>query len=310
MPRDRIDAIAASILVVCCMLWGVQQVAIKAAAGASMPPLLQASLRSVVAAALVCGWTLLRGGRRELFARDGSFWPGMGIAALFAVEFLFLYPGMQLTTASRGVVVLYTAPFWVAGGAHLLVPGERLRTRQVVGFLAAFLGVGCAVADGLRHGGGSLIGDGMVALAAAAWGLTTVAVKANRVLRTLSPGKLLLYQLGGSAPILFAFAAWQGELTVATTTPAAWAWLGYQTVVVAFASYLIWFWLITHYPAGRLSAYTFLSPLFGIAAGALILNEHASIELALALLFVAIGIRLVNGPPARPLPRLAVEGRS
>ncbi len=258
---------------------------------------------------LVCGWAMLRGHRRELFARDGSFWPGMGIAALFALEFLFLYPGMQLTTASRGVVVLYTAPFWVAGGAHLLVPGERLSGRQVAGLIAAFAGVGCAVADGLVNGGGSLLGDAMVGLAAAFWGLTTVAVKANRVLRTLSPTRLLLYQLGGSAPILFAFAAWQGELSAPDATPLAWSWLAYQTVIVAFVSYLTWFWLITRYPAGRLSAYTFLSPLFGIAAGALILGEHASIELGLALLFVAIGIRLVNGPSPVPLPQLATAAR-
>ncbi|HEY6431416.1 MAG TPA: DMT family transporter [Acetobacteraceae bacterium] len=298
VTRGRIDALAASILISCCALWGVQQVAIKAAAADGLPPLLQAFLRSALAAVLVCLWAGRRGTGQGLFARDGSLWAGCGIAVLFAVEFLFLYPGMQLTTASRGVVVLYTAPFWVAAGAHFLVPSERLRPRQVVGLVAAFIGVGCAVADGLLHGGGSLTGDAMVGLAAAAWGLTTVAVKASPRLRVLSPAKLLLYQLGGSAPILLAFAAWQGQLSFAGTTPAGWAWLAYQTVVVAFASYLIWFWLITHYPAGRLSAYTFLSPLFGIAAGALILGERASIELGLALLFVAIGIRLVNGPRA------------
>jgi drug/metabolite transporter (DMT)-like permease len=258
----------------------------------------------------VCGWAILRGRGRELFARDGSFWPGLGIAVLFALEFLFLYPGMQLTTASRGVVLLYTAPFWVAGGAHLLVPGERLTPRQVMGLLAAFAGVGCAVADGLRHGGGTLLGDAMVACAAAFWGFTTVAVKANRVLRARSPTKLLLYQLGGSAPILFVFAALQGELSVAAATPQGWMWLAYQTIIVAFASYLTWFWLITRYPAGRLSAYTFLSPLFGIAAGALILRENASFELGLALLLVAISIRLVNAPPVSSAPRVAAAERA
>ncbi len=128
---------------------------------------------------------------------------------------------MKLTTASRGVVVLYTAPFWVTAGAHLLLPNERLHPRQVIGLLFAFAGVGCAVADGLPGGGGRLpLGDAMVAAAAAFWGLTTVAVKANRVLRTLSPAKLLVYQLGGSAPILFAFAWFSGELHAPAATGA------------------------------------------------------------------------------------------
>ncbi len=305
LQRDRIDGLAAFILIICCVLWGVTQVAIKASAIGGIPPILQAALRSGVAALLVAGWSVLRGDGRELVARDRSLWPGLGIAALFALEFLFLYPGMKLTTASRGVVLLYTAPFWVAGGAHLLLPNERLRPRQVLGLIAAFAGVGCAVADGLTGGGGDLRGDLMVAIAAAFWGLTTVAVKADRVLRTLSPAKLLLYQLGGSAPILFAFAAFNGELHVPAASAAAWWWLGYQTFIVAFLSYLIWFWLVTHYPAGRLASYTFLSPLFGIAAGVLILGEHASAALALSLVFVAVGIRLVNGPPPVRAPRQA-----
>lgn len=126
-----------------------------------------------------------------------------------------------------------------AAGAHLLLPNERLRPRQIAGLLFAFAGVGCAVADGLTGGGGRPLGDAMVAAAAAFWGLTTVMVKANRVLRTLSPAKLLIYQLGGSAPILFAFAWFSGELAVPAATAAGWWWLAYQTVIVAFVSYLV-----------------------------------------------------------------------
>ncbi|MDE2583623.1 MAG: DMT family transporter [Rhodospirillales bacterium] len=305
--RPRIDARAGAILVLCCALWGLQQVGIKLAAQEGIPPILQAALRSVGATVLLLGWAFARGQGRALFARDGSFRAGLGLAGMFSAEFLLLYPGLQLTTASRAVVILYSAPFWVAVGVHLLVPGERLALRQVIGLLAAFAGVLCAVADGLVTGGGRLSGDLLVAAAAAAWGLTTVAMKASPRLNHLSATKLLLYQLAGSIPVLFAFAWASGELHVGAATPAAWAWLGYQTVVVAFASYLTWFWLITRYPAGRLSAYTFLSPLFGILAGVAILGEHATPGLLLALVFVAVGIRLVNGrapvPAAAPSPR-------
>ncbi len=305
--HNRIDAIGGSILVVLCAFWGLTQVAIKLAGQEGLPPMLQAGLRSTGAALLLCGWTALRhgpAGLRALFARDGAFWPGMLIGAMFAAEFLCIYPGMQLTTASRGTLFLYTAPFWVAIGAHVLVPGERLNPRQVAGLVCAFVGVGCAVADGLLQGGGNPVGDALISLGAAAWGLTTVTIKVNRRLRAITPAKQLLYQLVGSIPYFLVAASLMGQLSASQATQGAWAWLVYQTVVVAFISYLTWFWLIAHYPAGRLSAFSFLTPIFGALAGAWLLHEHISLELLLALLFVAIGIRLVNGPKPAPVSAL------
>jgi drug/metabolite transporter (DMT)-like permease len=298
--HDRIDVLAGTILVVCCLIWGVQQAAIKISLDQGIPPLMQATLRSSGAAILLALWAAVRGQWRTLFARDGSALPLLLIIVLFAGEFLTLYPGLQRTTASRGVVVLYTAPFWVAIGAHFFVPGEFLRPGQLLGLLAAFVGVGCAVADGLRGGGGSLLGDALVGMAAAFWGATTVVIKASPPLQRLPAVKILLFQLAGSVPILFAVAGASGELHVSGATATAWAWMLYQTVIVAAGTYLVFVWLIAHYPAGRLSSYTFLTPLFGILAGAGLLGERVSPALILALVFVAAGIRLVNGPaPAR-----------
>lgn len=306
--HDRIDMTAGSLLVVLCALWGLTQVAIKLAGMEGLPPMLQAGLRSTGAALLLCGWSFLRGGPaglRRLFQPDGAFWLGMLIAAMFAGEFMCIYPGMQLTTAARGTLFLYTSPFWVAIGAHFLIPGERLVPRQVVGLLCAFVGVGCAVADGLWRGGGDLAGDGLTALGAVMWGMTTVVIKASRRIQAIPPSKQLLYQLVGSIPYFFVAAALLGEFHHYHASATAWAWLGYQTVVVAFVSYLTWFWLIAHYPAGRLAAYSFLTPIFGALAGALLLHEPVSLELVLALLFVGIGIRLVNSRRPAPVARVA-----
>ncbi|MBV9248373.1 MAG: DMT family transporter [Acetobacteraceae bacterium] len=297
--HDRIDLTGGTVLVALCAAWGLTQVAIKIAGMEGLPAMLQAALRSLGAAVLLCAWTFARDGvrgLRKLLARDDAFWPGMLIAALFAAEFLCIFPAMQLTTASRGILFVYTAPFWVAIGAHLLVPGERLTSRQMAGLLCAFVGVACALADGLWHGGGSIAGDALAGLGAAFWGLTTVAVKASRRLQAISPAKQLLYQLAGSVPYLLLAAAVTGQWRASEATPVAWAWLGYQTVVVAFISYLSWFWLIAYYPAGRLSAFSFLTPVFGMIAGAVLLHEPVTAELAVALVLVATGIRLVNGP--------------
>jgi drug/metabolite transporter (DMT)-like permease len=297
----RLDTRAMALMVLLCALWGVQQVAIKVTVE-SIPPVLQAGLRSIGAALLVWAWTRRRG--IPLFARDGSLWPGLLAGGLFAGEFALLYIGLQHTAASRGVLFLYTAPFMVAAGAHWLLPGERLRASQTFGFAAAFSGVVLAFAgEGQGAGGVTLLGDGLCLIAAAMWAATTLAIKGSR-LRTVAPAKTLLYQLGVSAAVLPLLSWVLGEAWPAKVSPAAALWMVYQIAIVASASYLAWFWLVAHYPAGRLSAFSFLTPIFGLLAGLVLLGEPAPASLLAALALVSAGIFLVN----RPVPQRELAG--
>ena len=126
-PLDRLDVRAVLVLIACCACWGVNQAAIKIA-NAGISPTLQVGLRSIFAGVLVFAWAQLRGVR--LFERDGTLWPGLLAGLMFSVEFMVLYIGLDLTTASRGVVLLYLSPFVVAVGAHYLIPGDRLTLAQ------------------------------------------------------------------------------------------------------------------------------------------------------------------------------------
>ena len=76
----------------------------------------------------------------------------------------------------------------------------------------------------------------------------------------------------------------------------AWAWgsIALQTVVGAFASYLAWMWLLRHYPATRMSSFTFLTPVFALVFGVVLLGEPLTLQLVIALAGVAAGIVLVN----------------
>lgn len=283
-------------MVLLCTLWGVQQVGVKLAIQQGLPPLLQAVIRSGMATVLLLAWIAAREGRRGLaavLARDGTLRPGLLIAPLFASEFVFLYSGMQHTTASRAVLLLYTAPFFSALGAHLLLPGERLRPVPALGLALAFAGVAVTMLDA-GPADGSLWGDALMIGAAATWGITTVVVKASPALGRIPTAKLLLWQIGGSVPILLIAALAAGQVVVPHATPLAWASLAYQCVIVAFASYLAWFWLVTRYPAGRLSAFTFLTPLIGVAAAAVLLGERATVGLVTGLGCVIAGLWLVN----------------
>lgn len=294
-------------MVLLCAAWGVQQALVKLAVADGMAPTWQAALRSLIAAPLLMVFVARRaGGLRALFAIDAALLPGLLLGAVFTLEFLCVYGGIARTTASRAVLFLYTAPFFVALGVHLWVPAERLRPVQGVGLLCAFAGIAVAVADGVRHPAGAglgntLPGDALVIVAAMLWASLTVLTKAHPVLRRTPAERLLFYQLAGSAAPLLAVAflgGHGGEIWHAGWI--AYGSLAYQALVVAFASYLAWYWLILRYPAGRLAAFSFLTPLFGMLAGAALLGETITPALLLALLCVAAGLLLVNRRAATP----------
>lgn len=291
--RHHLDFVAIVVMTALCVIWGFNQVVIKAA-NAGISPLLQASLRSAGAAILLWAWSAFRGVR--LFERDGTLVPGIWAGLLFAGEFALIYCGLEFTTASRTSIFIYSAPFVVALGCHLFVPDERLRTIQILGLGGAFAGVAVAFSDGLAlPTNRQLIGDAMILAAALLWGATTVVVKASR-LATVSPNKTLFYQLAVSALTLAPLSWLLGEKGIFDPTPLVLGALAVQTVVIAFVTYLAWFWLVRHYPAGRLSSFTFLTPLFGVLAGGVILSEPITPTLILALVLVGIGIYLVNRP--------------
>ena len=296
--HDRLDATAVALMLALCATWGLNQVAVKIA-NAGISPILQAGLRSLGAACLVWLWSALRG--VPLTRSDGSLAMGLLVGLMFGVEFALIYVGLEYTSASRSVIFLYTAPFVVAIGSHRYVPGERLRALQVIGLTAAFAGVALAVADGLTlPSRRELVGDLMVLAAGIIWGATTVMVKASRLI-AISPNKTLLYQLAVSGMFLVPLSLLMTERGVFAPTAIVLGSLAFQTILVAFITYLAWFWLITSYPAGRLAVFSFLTPLIGMAAGALILGERITTTLVLAAALVALGIYLVN----RPVPAAA-----
>ena len=127
---------------------------------------------------------------------------------------------------------------------------------------------------------------------------TTVLIRASRLAR-VTASKTLFYQLAVSSVLLLLASRLMGEAGVSRLTPIALASLVYQGVVVAFASYLAWFWLLTRYLAGRLAVFSFLAPMFGVVFGVLVLSEPLRPTFVAAALMVGAGIVLVNYSPVR-----------
>ena len=294
--KDHLDALAVSLLLACCLFWGFQQVLVKATIP-DLPPVFQAALRFAGATVLLWLWCTRR--RIPLFQRDGSLLTGLLAGALFALEFACLYAGLQFSAATRLTVFLYTSPFWVAVLLPLFVPSEKIRPLQWLGLALAFTAVVFALRDGL--GNASAVdqwrGDLLALAAGMFWGLTTVVIRGTQLTR-ISPEKLLFYQVGVSALALPVLSCALGERWVWNFSAFSTASLLAQTVVGAFASYLAWMWMLGRYPATKISAFVFLTPVFALLFGALWLHERVTLNLIFALALVAVGIILVNRKPA------------
>lgn len=281
-------------LVLLCFLWGGNVVSIKIS-NQGIPPLLAATIRSGVAAGLL--WAYARSRNKEVFLQGPDVKHGAVIGILFGLEFLFLYWGLDFTHASRGNIFLYVHPFWVALGAHFLLPDDRLTAAKGGGLLLAFAGLLSVFGSRSATLGPQFwIGDAMALSAAFFWAATTLYIKKIISIRDFTHYQTLFAQLLFSLPVL-AVAWWIFErdnpLSLNGLVVGA---IGYQCVVVAFFSYLLWFWMIHRFPVSRLTAFTFLAPLFGVILSGLLLREPIPLLLWFGLGLVGAGIYLVNQP--------------
>jgi drug/metabolite transporter (DMT)-like permease len=290
---------AVALMLVLCLSWGFNQVAVKLALP-DIPPMLQATIRS--AGALIVLFLIARIRGVKMFERDGTLRAGLLAGVIFGLEFLLIYRGLLLTSASRAVVFLYTAPFFVAFGSFLFL-GERLRASQWGGLALCFAGV--ALAIGIPQAdvdANVLLGDLMVVGGGALWGASTLVVKATALIKAPAE-KGLAYQVALSVPIL-GLAAWIfGENLTRVPGPLALSLMVYQAVWVVGLTFLIWFELVKSYSASKLSAFTFITPLFGVLASYFILHDTMSLAFGAAALLVIAGLYLVNRRgPASPVP--------
>ena len=286
-----LDALAAAVVVLLCLSWGFNQVAVKLAIH-DIPPLMQGALRSLGATLIVAGWCRLRGIR--LLVRDGTLIPGLAAGLLFSFEFLCIYQGLAYTTATRAVLFIYLAPFLVVLGSRIFLPADRFSRWQWLGLGLSFAGM--IVAFGVPTPAldpRQTLGDVLCVGGAGFWAATTITIKASR-LNTISPEKVMLYQLVLSAPMLAAAAWFAGEQMNHAPSALALGALAYQTAWVVSVTFVIWFALIKYYSANRVSAFSFLTPLFGVAAGHLVLGEPLTWAFAAAVALVTVGLVLVN----------------
>ncbi|MGR3483876.1 MAG: DMT family transporter [Paracoccaceae bacterium] len=288
-PRAQIDAFGAVALTAFSLLLAFNQVVI-AVTNEGFQPVFFAGLRSVGAAVCVALWMRLRG-----IAFDWRHAPLAGVlcGTLFAMQFLLLFLALDLTTVARTSVVFYTMPVWMALGAHLLLPGERIGGLKALGLALAVAGVALALLTG-DQSGGSILGDVLGLMGAMCWAAIALTIRAGR-LKGMAPEGQLLWQLLISGPLLLALSPLFGPL-IRDLGPIHWAGLAFQILVVVSAGFVFWLWLLSIYPASGVASFAFLSPVFGVGLGWALMGDQVGPRLIAALALVAVGLVLVNRP--------------
>lgn len=253
-------------------------------------PIFAACIRSAIAGLGLAAWMKLL--KLKLF--PGSVWDGLAVGVIFGLEFAFLFSSILYTTIASAWILLYSTPFFHAIGAHFFLKGDRLSFNKILGLILAFIGIVVLLSKHLDlPSAKQILGDGLALGAAVLWAATTIYIK-RRLVGKVSPFHTLFYQTFFSVPILLALSLVFQEAPIRHLDGVIIGSLLFQGLIVAFVSYLLWFYLVHEYPVSRLSSFTFLTPVFATAAGILFLNEPLSLRLILALVLVSAGIYVVN----------------
>ncbi|MEX0284044.1 MAG: DMT family transporter [Paracoccaceae bacterium] len=287
--RRDVDGLGALALVGFSALLAFNQVVIKVTGG-GFDPVFQAGIRSVGATFVILLWMRLRGLRFD--NQPGVMFWGTISGTLFAYEFVCLFIALDVTTVARASIMFYTMPIWLSIAAHFVLPGERLTGVRMLGLVCGMSGVVWALVD-RGDGQGNLFGD-LIALAGSlGWAAIALLVRLTPLARVQAETQML-FQLVPSAVILLALAPLFGDMIREPET-IHYAALAFQMICVASLGFLSWFYLMKVYKANGVASFAFLSPVFAVLFGWLILGEETGVQIWGALALVAAGIFLING---------------
>ena len=292
--KDRVDAFGALSLIGFSALLGFNQVVIRVV-NEGLQPVFFAGLRSVGAVALVLLWFHFK--RKDFGLHRSDLGPGLLIGVFFALEFTLLFTSLDLTSVARASIVFYTMPLWLALMAHVMLPGETITPVKALGLLLAFCGVAVVILWRADAGDASFAGDVMALGASMCW--AGIALVARTGLKHVSPDRQLIWQLLVSAPLLLVAALFFGPFVRELAPIHLWG-LAFQIVVVAALGFGFWLWLLSIYPAASVAAFSFLSPIFGVAFGWLLLGEALGPAVRVSLVLVCAGLILINRPSHVP----------
>ena len=287
--KNKIDLIGGSVLIIFSMLLGLNQTLVKIV-NTGIHPLFQVGLRSILASIPVLLFCFIF--KKKLSISDGSLLPGIICGSLFGIEFVFLFYALEYTSVARSSILFYSMPVWLGIAAHFLIKDEELNLKRVIGFVLSIVAIFIALFSKNKIGEGGVLGDLFALFASFLWAAIVLIVRKTN-LKKSTPEMQLLYQLIVSSIIILPISVYFGNFFRELNTLIISIFI-FQFLVIVAAGFLTWFWVLSIYPASSMASFSFFAPIFGVMFGWLILKEEISILIIISLLFVSVGIYLIN----------------
>lgn len=276
------------------LIWGLAALSAKVITS-GIAPAMAAGVRGVLALAVLSAYALAR--RQSLRAPARPLRLAAVTGLMLALDFLFYFTGARLTTSGQLAVFVNTAPLFVAVGAHLLLPNDRLHALKAAGLIVSFAGVAVLFsADLLAPGAGHWQGNLLVLCSSLSWGGSTLVIK-RFLSGRLTAFQLLYVRLLVSTPVILLFSLAVERRPFVAVTPLIVALLVFQAVVVVVFSYMMWLWLLQRHPASALQSFAVISPVWAVLLGVALLGERVTPAIALGMALVGAGLLLVSRPP-------------
>lgn len=298
MPSRALTAAAVGLLI---LIWGTTWAAIRIGLE-GIPPFTGVALRFGLAGLVLLALMPVFRVRVRPDRRVLGLWAFNGVLS-FTVSYGIVYWAEQVVPSGLASVLWATFPLWVALFAHLWLPGERLTLRSVTGILTGFAGVVVIFSEDLSRlsigdqgasgapGSGSVpvgVAAGVLLLSPLSAAVANVGVKrwghgVHPLSLTAVPMLLTGALMGGVA------AGVEGPGSVRFDFASVAAWL-YLSIFGSAVTFTVYFWLLSHLAATRLSLITYGIPVVAVLVGTVLLDEPVTPRVLAGSALVVVGV--------------------
>ena len=290
--KANIDTFGAICLIGFSVLLGINHVVIKVV-NSGLQPIFFCGLRSAIAALCILIWMKYKKIPIHFPITDWNI--GILAGTIFAAEFLFLFLALDYTTVIRNSIIYYSMPLWLSLLAHFFLPNETITRIKLVGLILAFVGVIWAILSREDTSTDYTIFGDLCALGGAIGWAAIILLARGSSFAQIKPEMQLLWMTLVSTPMLIIVSLFFGDLIREFKFIHLYGLL-FQSIIVVAMGFIFWLWLLSIYPASGVASFAFLTPIFGMAFGWLILKEQLSSNVIIAAGLVIIAIYLINKP--------------
>ncbi len=280
------------------VVWGSTYLAIRYAVE-TIPPLIVAGVRHVIAGSVLLAWAWSRGYRPSWREWRASLVLGI---LYFAIGHGSLHWAETVVPSGLAALLIASEPIWIALIAALISHGERLSGRTLGGLALGLLGVGLLMRDEGGPGHHALlVGSIAILVGTLSWSIGVFFSRTKHLPSNVAARAGMPEIMG--AGLLFVVAALTGEVSQlhvsAISSRSAWSLIYLITFgsIVAFTAYT---WLLDHTSPTLVSTHTYVNPVIAVLLGWLWANEVIDLRVVLAGILTLLAVFLISrGTDAR-----------